>query len=409
MFERLLRLSLLALSLCQCASTLTTLQAEDGDLLGVIIRTRHTGYEGSGYGDYNDAGGGSIEWEYTSPAGGTIAVLVRYATQSKRPLSLSIDGQPVGTFQCETSGSWETWVEEELVVNVSPGSHMLWLEAVAFGPNVDSISILSDDSQGPGPTPAPTPSPTNRPTIGTSPGVARTYLAETAMTNLIGFATQHLGFLGTKYADFQNFGSYVQWPIRADGTSNYEVTVRFAAAVNRKCNLYIDGVKTGTFDFSGNGSWSSWRTETLIVFLDAGDHNLKILAEESTGPNIDSISIEPCEGLCLGLAFDQITSQPLPTFPPTPSPTVRATSPPTPSPSPQPTARPTQPSGKGGTTTYTPKDFPFTIVVPSGSKLERNEFRQSRKSVSLPTGIIFLYITLTSNFLHQQMDSLKLA
>ncbi len=113
------------------------------------------------------------------------------------------------------------------------------------------------------------------------------YEGEKAFSNKVSILTTHAGYRGSGYADFQDFGAHLLWMVDAPFTGNYEITARYAAGNAREVNLILDGLKEATFDFKGTGSWSNWKTETIILPLNRGHHSLKLTAEKSAGPNYD--------------------------------------------------------------------------------------------------------------------------
>lgn len=328
-------------------ATLTVFQAETGLLTDVTIKQTHAGYQGSGFADYSDRGGGSIQWTYIAPANGEVEISLRYATKNPRPLDLYIDGTRRLRFECLSTGSWSTWREENAVLNLGKGAHVLHLDAPFTGPNVDFLSVLSRDIRVVDPTVSPTEAP-----LGTSGPSKQVYQAEaTQASNKIAIQTTHPGYDGRGYADYGGQGGYLLWTVAVTKDTDYDIQAKYASANARKCNLYIDGRLRGTFRFGGTGSWNNWDYETLTVALTSGEQEVMILAEETTGPNIDWISVSSkCDG--------SLCDAPPPA--PTPSPVVRTT---------QPTATERQ-----------PRSFPARVVVGSNQRIEIGEMVSSRKS-----------------------------
>lgn len=342
------------LALLLVASTrgdVSVFQAETGSLTDVIIKTTHEGYEGSGFADYSDTGGGSIEWTYNAASAGDVDVTVRYATRNARPLDLFVDGIKIVRFDCPSTDSWASWrTETALSLTLDQGPHTLRLAAPFSGPNVDWLSVLSTGKTQPVDTATPTESPKddNRPS-------SVVYEAETALSDNVSFDTTHSGYDGSAYADYGGEGAYLLWSIDAPQTSLYEIKVKYATVNERNCNMYIDGDFEGTFSFGGTGAWNSWDVETKIVSLTQGEHFLEILAENSSGPNIDWVTvITSCSG----------------------SDCIEA-----PAPTPRPVLNTPQPSGTDNDNLNT--NFPSRVVVASNSRLNKGEFVSSRKSIKV--------------------------
>lgn len=353
-------------------ASLSVFQAEDGSLSDVSISTVNIGFEGTGYGDYSDNGGGSIEWTYNAVASGDVDVQIRYATRNARPLDLFVDGSKRVTFDCASTGSWTSWETETALLSLSQGVHTLRLEAPFTGPNVDWLSVQSHAQSQPVPTSAPTASAQSR-SAGPSTLV---YQAESAIANKIALQTMHDGYDGSGYADFGGLGAFLLWTIDVPSSSSYELKVKYASGNERNCNLYIDGVFEGTFSFGGTGAWSNWDYESMVVALSQGVHELEILAENSSGPNIDWLSVTNCES-CSGTA---------------PAPTPRAI-PITP-----------QPSVSGA---YR-NNFASRVVVRSNSRLNKDQFVFSRKFWSSPSSKHCVGLTsLCSHLLSQRTENSK--
>lgn len=307
-------------------------QADAGTLSNALLRTQHSGYQGLGYADYSDSGGGSIEWSHTAASSGMANVRIRYATRNARPLDLYVDGTLATSFACLSSGAWDSWQTETSEVTMNAGTRRITLVAPGNGPNVDWLSITSDDS----PVQAPIPSDRTLESV--------IYQAELALYGKVSILTANGGFDGTGYADFQGKGAYLIWGVDVDATSEYEITVKYASANARSCYLYVDGIRHGKFSFKYSGGWASWKTESITVTLTRGGHNIKIAAEESSGPNIDWLSLTPCDGTC---STPVVAPTPAPISPPSPS--------------------------------YKASSYPSKTVVASNGRLEKGEFVSSRK------------------------------
>lgn len=319
----------------------TTLFAADAQLKNASIATKHQGFQGSSYANYSDKGGGSIAWTYNATSS-LVEVTIRYAATNNRPLDLYVDGIKKVRFACRNTSTWTNWSTEKANVTIGKGVRALKLVPRFLGPNLNWLSLVSFD-----PFPRqgylfPTPSPQ---------GVASSLLlqAETAVRNKASLGTLNSGYDGSGYADYQGVGGSLLWTFNVSKTAEYEVRAKYASVNNRNCNLYIDNKIAGTFQFRGTASWSIWAREVLVVSLTQGRHTLMIRADNSTGPNIDWVSItRKCQSGCSS----------------TPAPTPRAV--PT---TPPPTALPT--IGKA---------FPSRVVLTStNNRLDRGEYVFSRK------------------------------
>jgi hypothetical protein len=101
------------------------------------------------------------------------------------------------------------------------------------------------------------------------------------------------GYSGDGYVDFNGQGAAMEWTFDAQGGGYHSILIRYSATSNRPADLFMDGrpKPAGAFDFSSTGSWSAWRTETMVLPLSREPHTFKIVASNSPGPNIDWIQV----------------------------------------------------------------------------------------------------------------------
>jgi hypothetical protein len=279
--------------------------------------------------------GSYLSFDIDAPAStGDYEITIRYATQNSRPLDLLVDGSKKHTFPCSGTGDWANWNTEKIVLPLHKGTRTLKLLATdesSGAANIDWLSVRSPDADNDPPS-----------------GEAVYYEGEDAVSKKVVILNTHAGYRGSGYADFQDLGSHLLWMVDAPSTGNYEITTRYASGNAREVDLILDGLKQGTFDFEGTGSWSNWKTETIILPLNRGEHSLKLIAEKSTGPNIDWLSLRFCGS----------TGDTGPTKPSALSLTA------------EPIASPRGPPVVAGPTI----SFPESIVLSSNERLERGQF-----------------------------------
>jgi hypothetical protein len=142
-------------------------QAEKAKLGSCRVRTKHSGYTGTGYVDYNGEGS-FVEWKIGVPKTGDYEVSVRYSSRKARPVDLILDGiSKVGVCQCRKTRTWSDWKTESMKLHLTKGSHTLKLEATnSAGPNVDWLSVDTVESKS---SKKKKPSPTTTPTRGPVP------------------------------------------------------------------------------------------------------------------------------------------------------------------------------------------------------------------------------------------------
>jgi hypothetical protein len=120
-------------------------QAERARLVGARALSSHAGFTGAGYADFTNASGDSIEWDVSPHEAGRYEVVFRYANgaASDRPLQLSLNGDVIiGRLSFAPTGSWSTWREVSLEVNLADAGNRLRLATVGNnGPNIDVLTV----------------------------------------------------------------------------------------------------------------------------------------------------------------------------------------------------------------------------------------------------------------------------
>jgi hypothetical protein len=120
-------------------------QAEQARLVGARALSSHAGFTGTGYADFTNASGDSIEWDVSPHEGGRHEIVFRYANgaASDRPLQLSLNGDVItGRLSFAPTGSWSTWREISMEVNLADAGNRLRLATVGNnGPNIDVLTV----------------------------------------------------------------------------------------------------------------------------------------------------------------------------------------------------------------------------------------------------------------------------
>ncbi|MCO5968325.1 carbohydrate-binding protein [Actinoallomurus soli] len=121
-----------------------TYEAEGATLSGPTVATDHAGYTGSGFADYQHDSGDYVQWDVDVPADGTYTLLFRYANggTGDRPLAVAVDGGAASAQPFTTTGGWDTWSVQPVVVDLSAGRHTVRATATgANGPNIDNLGV----------------------------------------------------------------------------------------------------------------------------------------------------------------------------------------------------------------------------------------------------------------------------
>jgi chitinase len=149
-------------------------------------------------------------------------------------------------------------------------------------------------------TPTNTPTPTARPTAtATSPAgscaIGATCEAENATRGGgVLVSTQHAGYTGTGFADYQGNGTgYVEWTVNVPTAGNYTLNIRYGngGTGDRPMSIQVNGttvVSSMSFPVTG---WTSWTVRTQSVSLPAGAAVRIRATELPNGPNVDSLTV----------------------------------------------------------------------------------------------------------------------
>src|SRR5262245_53404519 len=117
-------------------------QAEDATLSQGTVATNHTGYTGTGFVDYTNVSGSSVEFTVIPAAAGGGSLAFRYAngTTADRPMDISVNGTVVASnVSFPPTANWDTWATKTVDAQLTAGSDKIRATAVTAGggPNLD--------------------------------------------------------------------------------------------------------------------------------------------------------------------------------------------------------------------------------------------------------------------------------
>jgi len=122
-----------------------------------------------------------------------------------------------------------------------------------------------------------------------------TYEAENATISQGAVNSDHAGFTGTGFVNYDNVtGSSVQWSVSLGSAGSTSLAFRFAngTTVARPMTIAVDGATVSTPSFAGTGAWTTWNTTTVTATLAAGTHTVRATATTANGgPNVDSLVV----------------------------------------------------------------------------------------------------------------------
>jgi hypothetical protein len=190
-------------------------------------------------------------------------------------MGLSVNGTAVAVpVSFAPTGSWRTWRDVTAVVSLAAGTNTVRLATTGRnGPNLDSLALQA---------------------AGASPAV--TYQAETATLSGPLVLSNHPGFTGSAFADYQRAsGDWVEFNVDVPADGTYSLDFRFAngSSAARPLELRVDGASAGAVAFAPTGSWNDWKTTSLPVVLTAGRHAVRLTSTGYNGPNLDALTVTP--------------------------------------------------------------------------------------------------------------------
>ncbi len=255
------------------------LEAEDAELNGVIIDTKHTGYSGTGFTDYNpNSPGGTITWKVDVPVEGDYNLTFRYGHggNDERPSEIKVNGEVVEeALAFDPTGEWNNWQTTSCKAHLVAGENVIIVTGVGAsgGANIDNLTI----------------EPTNEIVLE----------AEDAELDGVIIDTKHTGYSGTGFTDYNpnSPGGTITWRVTVPEDSQYKLTFRYAHGGNdeRPAEIKVNGeVVKESLAFDPTGEWNNWQTTSTIVDLKAGENVIVATgAGASGGANIDNLTLEP--------------------------------------------------------------------------------------------------------------------
>ena len=107
----------------------------------------------------------------------------------------------------------------------------------------------------------------------------------------------NLGFTGTGYVNYTDgaAGGVTSFAVNQAGPQTLIFRYANGGAVNRPCNVTVNGTLVGTVAFAPTGSFTTYRTATLSVNLPINSAFKDVRVTSTTaagGPNLDSLGVE---------------------------------------------------------------------------------------------------------------------
>lgn len=134
-------------------------EAESATVSRGAAESNHAGFTGSGFVNYDNTGGGYVEWAVDSAGAGTATLGLRYAngTTANRPMTITVNGAAVASNKAfNGTGAWTSWSTTTLSAALRAGANTIRATATTAngGPNVDHLTVdAATTPPAPGATP----------------------------------------------------------------------------------------------------------------------------------------------------------------------------------------------------------------------------------------------------------------
>jgi hypothetical protein len=172
------------------------------------------------------------------------------------------------------TGSWTTWRTVSVPLQLGTNADSLYLVTTGSnGPNLDAVTFRREGAA----------------TLTGEPQ------AEKATVSGVQVVTGSARGSDGGYADYNDAGAYIEWVLESSAHQLRDVSWRYAngSGSARSLQLTVDGGPIRTVLFGPTGSWSTWKTVTTELNLDAGTHRIRLTSVDGSGPNIDFMRVEP--------------------------------------------------------------------------------------------------------------------
>ncbi|MFI6175552.1 glycosyl hydrolase family 28 protein [Nonomuraea sp. NPDC051191] len=170
------------------------------------------------------------------------------------------------------------WVRLPVTYDLAPGRQSITFAYREDGARLDRVVLSSDPAFEPADGPPPT-----------------RYEAEDATVSQGGVESNHPGFTGTGFVNYDNLtGSFVEFTVTSATAGQATLTLRHAngTTLDRPMAIVVNGTVAAVLGFPGTGSWDAWATASISVPLVAGANTVRATATTATGgPNLDHLDV----------------------------------------------------------------------------------------------------------------------
>jgi glucose/arabinose dehydrogenase len=284
------------------AAAATRYEAENATISQGVVESNHAGFSGTGFVNYDNVTGSSVQFSVTAASAGPATLTLRYAngTTTNRPMDIVVNGTTVATQRAfGGTGAWATWQQATVTATLTAGANTIRAVATTAngGPNLDFVDVEQTSA-------------------------ATDYQAESATISQGVVESNHAGHTGTGFVNYDNVaGSYVEFTVQAATAGQAGLSFRNAngTTTDRPMDIAVNGtVVAAGRSFPGTGAWTTWVDSSLNVSLNAGANTVRATATTANGgPNLDRLTVgppidtetptAPGQPVCSDISFDSLT------------------------------------------------------------------------------------------------------
>lgn len=127
-------------------------QAEDATIVSGVVESNHTGFNGTGFVNYDNVAGSYVQWGINVASAGSYNLAIRYANASgvDRPMDIAVNGTVAHAgLSFSPTTAWTDWTTRVFAVNLNAGINTIRATATTAGggPNVDQLEVAGTTLQ----------------------------------------------------------------------------------------------------------------------------------------------------------------------------------------------------------------------------------------------------------------------
>src|SRR5689334_19022640 len=126
-------------------------EAENATISQGVVESNHAGFSGSGFVNFDNVAGSSVEFTVTAAKAGEAKLTFRYAngTAENRPVDVNVNGSlAVDERAFAATGAWTTWTSATDTVQLTAGANKIRLTSTGAtgGPNLAYREVEQTDA-----------------------------------------------------------------------------------------------------------------------------------------------------------------------------------------------------------------------------------------------------------------------